>query len=45
VVLVVDFLFALPQALVTGGLVAVLLGWLWIGSPAVQRARDRRRGA
>jgi uncharacterized membrane protein YidH (DUF202 family) len=45
VVLVVDFLFALPQALVTGGLVAVLLGWLWIGSPAVQRARDRRGGA
>ncbi|WP_336031061.1 DUF6328 family protein [Geodermatophilus sp. FMUSA9-8] len=39
VVLVVDFLFALPQALVTGGLVAVLLGWLWIGSPIVQRAR------
>ncbi|MGR7026442.1 DUF6328 family protein [Geodermatophilus sp. URMC 62] len=45
VVLVVDFLFALPQALVTGGLVAVLLGWLWVGSPAVQRARDRRGGA
>ena len=40
VVLVVDFLFALPQALITGGLVAALLGWLWIGSPALQRARN-----
>ncbi|SMO87885.1 hypothetical protein SAMN06273567_10662 [Geodermatophilus aquaeductus] len=44
VVLVVDFLFALPQALVTGGLVAALLGWLWIGSPALQRARGSRTG-
>ena len=43
VVLVVDFLFALPQALVTGGVVAALLGWLWIGSPAVQRARGTAR--
>ncbi|SFT94964.1 hypothetical protein SAMN05660657_04139 [Geodermatophilus amargosae] len=42
VVLVVDFLFALPQALVTGGVVAALLGWLWIGSPALQRARGAR---
>jgi uncharacterized membrane protein YidH (DUF202 family) len=42
VVMVVDFLFALPQALVTGGVVAALLGWLWIGSPAVQRARGAR---
>ncbi|SDC75852.1 hypothetical protein SAMN05660690_2432 [Geodermatophilus telluris] len=43
VVLVVDFIFALPQALVTGGVVAVLLGWLWVGSPAVQRARGAAR--
>ncbi len=43
VVLVVDFLFALPQALVTGGVVAMLLGWLWIGSPMVQRARGGAR--
>ena len=43
VVLVVDFLFTLPQALVTGGVVAALLGWLWIGSPAVQRARGGAR--
>ncbi len=39
VLLVVDFLFPLPLALVTAGLVAVLLGWLWIGSPLAQRAR------
>ena len=39
VLLVVDFLFSLPLALVTAGVVAVLLGWLWIGSPMVQRAR------
>ena len=38
----VQFLFALPQALITGGLVAALLGWLWIGSPALQRARGSR---
>ncbi|SNS41302.1 hypothetical protein SAMN04488107_2450 [Geodermatophilus saharensis] len=44
VVLVVDFLFALPQALVTGGLVAVLLGWLWIASPLLQRARGGTGG-
>ncbi|WP_369253287.1 DUF6328 family protein [Geodermatophilus amargosae] len=42
VVLVVDVLFALPQALVTGGVVAALLGWLWIGSPILQRARGSR---
>jgi uncharacterized membrane protein YidH (DUF202 family) len=39
VLLVVDFLFPLPLALATAGLVAVLLGWLWIGSPLAQRAR------
>ena len=39
VLLVVDFLFSLPLALVTSGVVAVLLGWLWIGSPLVLRAR------
>ncbi|MGY1606311.1 DUF6328 family protein [Geodermatophilus sp. SYSU D00700] len=39
VVLVIDFLFALPQALITGGVMAALLGWLWIASPLVQRAR------
>ena len=39
VLLVVDFLFSLPVALATAGVVAVLLGWLWIGSPMVQRAR------
>jgi uncharacterized membrane protein YidH (DUF202 family) len=41
-VLVIDFLFALPQALVTGGIVAVLLGWMWVGSPLVHRARGSR---
>ena len=40
VLLVVDFLFSLPLALVTAGVVAVLLGWLWIGSPLTQRARN-----
>ncbi|RBY90531.1 DUF6328 family protein [Blastococcus sp. TF02A-26] len=40
VLLVTDVLFGLPLAVVVGGLVAVLLGWLWIGSPVVQRARD-----
>ena len=39
VLLVVDFLFSLPLALVTSGVVAVLLGWLWIGSPLLLRAR------
>jgi uncharacterized membrane protein YidH (DUF202 family) len=39
VLLVVDFLFSLPLALVTAGAVGVLLGWLWIGSPVLQRAR------
>jgi O-antigen/teichoic acid export membrane protein len=44
VLLVVDFLFPLPLALVTAGLVAVLLGWLWIGSPLAQRARGSASG-
>ena len=44
VLLVVDFLFSLSLALVTSGVVAVLLGWLWIGSPLVQRARGTTDG-
>ncbi|MGY1668706.1 DUF6328 family protein [Geodermatophilus sp. SYSU D00696] len=44
VVLVIDFLFALPQALITGGVMAALLGWLWIASPLVQRARGGGAG-
>ena len=43
VLLVTDVLFSLPLAVVSAGAVAVLLGWLWIGSPIVQRARDGRR--
>ena len=39
VLLVTDVLFSLPQAIITAAVVAVLLGWLWIGSPIVQRAR------
>jgi hypothetical protein len=41
VVLVVDFIFGRTQALVTGGAVAVLLGWWWVTSPLLHR----RRGA
>ncbi len=44
VLLVVDFLFTLTLALVTAGVVAVLLGWLWIGSPLTQRARGSAPG-
>lgn len=44
VLLVVDFLFTLTLALVTAGVVAVLLGWLWIGSPLTQRARGSASG-
>ena len=44
VLLVVDFLFSLPLALVTSGVVAVLLGWLWIGSPLLLRARGGAGG-
>jgi O-antigen/teichoic acid export membrane protein len=41
VLLVTDVLFSLPQAVVAAAVVAVLLGWMWIGSPIVQRMRDR----
>jgi uncharacterized membrane protein YidH (DUF202 family) len=44
VVLVVDFLFSFTLAVVTGAAVAVLLGWLWIGSPLTQRARGGGTG-
>ncbi|MGY1747583.1 DUF6328 family protein [Blastococcus sp. SYSU D00695] len=44
VLLVTDVLFSLTQAVVAAALVAVLLGWLWIGSPAVQRVRGSRAG-
>jgi hypothetical protein len=44
VLLVTDVLFTLPQAVVSAGVVAVVLGWLWIGSPIVQRARSNREG-
>ena len=40
VLLVVDFLFSFTLAVVTAGVVAVLLGWLWIGSPLTLRARS-----
>ncbi|MGY1771072.1 DUF6328 family protein [Blastococcus sp. SYSU D00813] len=44
VLLVTDVLFSLPQAVVAAAVVAVLVGWLWIGSPVVQRARGSRQG-
>lgn len=44
VLLVTDVLFSLPQAIVAAAVVAVLVGWLWIGSPVVQRARGSRHG-
>jgi hypothetical protein len=44
VLLVTDVLFSRPQAVVAAAVVAVLLGWLWIGSPIVQRARGDRAG-
>ncbi|MGY1743148.1 MULTISPECIES: DUF6328 family protein [unclassified Blastococcus] len=44
VLLVTDVLFSLSQALVAAAVVAVLVGWLWIGSPIVQRARGSRAG-
>ncbi len=44
VLLVTDVLFSLPQAVAAATVVAVLVGWLWIGSPIVQRARGRRAG-
>lgn len=42
VLLVTDVLFSLPQALIAAAVVAVLVGWMWIGSPIVQRSRDSR---
>ena len=42
VLLVTDVLFSLPQAVAAATGVAVLLGWLWVGSPIVQRARHSR---
>ena len=42
VLLVTDVLFSLTQAVLAAAVVAVLVGWLWIGSPVTQRARGRR---
>jgi hypothetical protein len=42
VLLVTDVLFSLPQAVIAAAVVAVLVGWMWIGSPIVQRMRDGR---
>ena len=42
VLLVTDVLFSLSQAIAAAVVVAVLLGWMWIGSPIVQRARSPR---
>ncbi|MGY1815592.1 DUF6328 family protein [Blastococcus sp. SYSU D00820] len=39
VLVVVDVLFTRGHAYVVGGVVALLLGWLWIGSPMRHRAR------
>jgi hypothetical protein len=44
VLLVTDVLFSLPQAVTAAAVVAVLVGWLWIASPVVQRARSSRAG-
>ncbi|SEO38196.1 DUF6328 family protein [Trujillonella endophytica] len=44
VFLVTDVLFSLTQAVVAAIVVAVLLGWLWIAGPVVQRARGSRTG-
>lgn len=42
VVLIVDFLFGRPQSLLTGGVVAFLLAWLWVTSPLLLRRRASR---
>ncbi len=42
VLLVTDVLFSLTQAIAAAAVVAVLLGWLWMGSPMAQRARGPR---
>jgi len=42
ILLVVDYLFGRPEALLTGGAVAVLLAWLWFVAPLLQRRRAPR---
>ena len=44
VLLVTDVLFSRTQAVIAAAVVAVLVGWLWIASPIVQRARGSSAG-
>jgi hypothetical protein len=44
VLLVTDVLFSRTQAVIAAAVVAVLVGWLWIASPIVQRARGSSTG-